>query len=64
MARKRIADRHGECAAILHLLVRAPEEFNGVDSDHLVSRILSPWQRSTSLSSSCVAVIISRPLIA
>ena len=40
MARKRIAGRHGECAAILHLLVRAPEGFNGVDKhDHLVSRM-------------------------
>ena len=40
MARKRIAGRHDEHAAILHLLVRAPEEFNVIDShDHLVSRI-------------------------
>ena len=43
MARKRIASRHGERAAILHLLVVAPEEFNGIDShDHLVSRIRLP----------------------
>jgi hypothetical protein len=40
MARKMIAGRHGERAVILHLLVRVPEKFNGVDShDHLVSRI-------------------------
>ena len=43
MARKRIAGRHGERAAILHLLVRAPKEFIGIDSyDHLVSRICLP----------------------
>ena len=43
MARKRIASRHGERAAILHLPVVAPEEFNGIDShDHLVSRIRLP----------------------
>ena len=43
MARKRVAGRHGERASILHLLVRAPEEFNVIDShDHLVSRVCLP----------------------
>ena len=72
MARKRIAGRHGERAAILHLLVCSPEEFNGIDShNYLVSRIHLPGNVGPAfLPGSCVAVVVIsrstqvRPLIA